>query len=111
MAEKRGGDGTPMEKHQAKKPRLGGYGLSAINFIEHDGKTCTHEVAWPPEYSGQVSTAPPRQKAGPPAKEYAFKLDPFQQTSINCLEAGTYLARRQLFAIFSEVQNIGNWCI
>lgn len=31
---------------------------------------------------------PPPPHAGPPAREYAFKLDPFQQTAANALEAG-----------------------
>lgn len=31
---------------------------------------------------------PPGPRPGPPAKEYPFKIDPFQQTAVNCLEAG-----------------------
>lgn len=31
---------------------------------------------------------PPPPRAGPPAREYPFKLDPFQQTAVNALEAG-----------------------
>lgn len=64
-----------------------------VNVIEIDGKSCTHEVAWPPGQEG--SPLPPPKRAGPPAREYPFKIDPFQQTSINCLEAG---ARRESVA-------------
>ena len=51
-----------------------------------DGRTCTHLTVWP------ESVAPTRR--GPPpkvekrAREYAFDLDPFQYTSINCMEQG-----------------------
>jgi ATP-dependent RNA helicase DOB1 len=31
---------------------------------------------------------PPPSRPGPPARSYEFKIDPFQQTAINCLEAG-----------------------
>uniref|UniRef100_A0A383WJ44 Helicase ATP-binding domain-containing protein n=1 Tax=Tetradesmus obliquus TaxID=3088 RepID=A0A383WJ44_TETOB len=31
---------------------------------------------------------PPQQRPGPPAREYPFQIDPFQQTAINALEAG-----------------------
>jgi ATP-dependent RNA helicase DOB1 len=31
---------------------------------------------------------PPPPHVGPPAREYPFKLDPFQQTAANALEAG-----------------------
>ena len=59
------------------------------NLIEAAGKTCTHEVAWP---SSVVEEAreylPPAKRAGDPAKTFPFCLDPFQQTAINCLEAG-----------------------
>ena len=34
------------------------------------------------------SLLPPPQKPGPPAREFPFKLDPFQQTAISALEAG-----------------------
>jgi ATP-dependent RNA helicase DOB1 len=56
------------------------------NLIEIDGKSCTHEVCWPPGETG--SMAPPPKREGPPAREYPFQLDPFQQTAINCLENG-----------------------
>lgn len=60
------------------------------NYIEIDGKSCTHEVCWPIGVEG--SKAPPPQRKGPPAREYPFKIDPFQQTAINALEAGRRLA-------------------
>lgn len=57
------------------------------NIIEDGcGKTCSHEVAWPPGEQGAAQ--PPPRRAGPPAREYDFPLDPFQQTAVNCLEAG-----------------------
>ncbi|KAI7836432.1 hypothetical protein COHA_009701 [Chlorella ohadii] len=57
-----------------------------VNLIEVDGKSCTHEVAWPPGEEG--SPLPPPARPGPPAREYPFKIDPFQQTAVNALEAG-----------------------
>ncbi|KAJ9531551.1 hypothetical protein QJQ45_014982, partial [Haematococcus lacustris] len=62
------------------KPSVG------CNVVSIDGKQCTHEVAWPPGQSG--STQPPAQREGPPAREYPFPIDPFQQVAINSLEAG-----------------------
>ena len=60
---------------------------TGINVVQgSQGKACTHEVSWPEGLEG--SPLPPQPKAGRPAKEYAFSLDPFQQTAINCLEAG-----------------------
>lgn len=56
------------------------------NVVELDGKSCTHEVAWPPGQTG--SLLPPPKREGPPAREYPFKIDPFQQTAVNALEAG-----------------------
>mmetsp|Transcript_5957 Transcript_5957/g.15823 ORF Transcript_5957/g.15823 Transcript_5957/m.15823 type:complete len:1086 (-) Transcript_5957:281-3538(-) len=56
------------------------------NLIACDGKSCSHEVAWPPGQDG--SPLPPPKREGPPAKQYPFTIDPFQQTSVNCLEAG-----------------------
>ena len=59
-----------------------------VNYIETDGKTCSHAVALP-EGSEDGSTLPPAPRPGPAAKEFPFTLDPFQRTAINCLEAGT----------------------
>ncbi|KAG2483942.1 hypothetical protein HYH03_017262, partial [Edaphochlamys debaryana] len=57
------------------------------NLVEVDGKSCTHEVAWPPGApAGSLLPPPPRE--GPPARVYPFKIDPFQQVAVNCLEAG-----------------------
>ena len=60
---------------------------TGVNVIEIDGKSCTHEVSWPPGQEG--SKLPPARQDAPPAKVYPFKLDPFQQTAINALETGT----------------------
>ncbi|GAB4818279.1 hypothetical protein N2152v2_005325 [Parachlorella kessleri] len=74
----------------AKRARINGNTVAPMpygsNLIEVDGKTCTHEVAWPPGEEGP--SLPPGPRPGPPAKEYPFQIDPFQQTAINCLEAG-----------------------
>jgi ATP-dependent RNA helicase DOB1 len=58
-----------------------------VNYIEIDGKTCTHAVALP-EGSADGSPLPPPSRPGPPAKEFPFTLDPFQRTAIDSLEAG-----------------------
>lgn len=59
---------------------------AGANLIQVNGKTCTHEVAWPPGEQG--SHLPPEKSAAAAAKEYSFPLDPFQQTAINGLERG-----------------------
>ena len=59
-----------------------------VNYIETDGKTCSHAVALP-EGSEDANALPPAPRSGPAAKEFPFTLDPFQRTAINCLEAGT----------------------
>ncbi len=60
-----------------------------INTQQFNNKSCTHEVAWPPDSDPTaVSYAPPPHRPGPPAREYPFPIDPFQQTAIDCLEAG-----------------------
>ncbi|KAK9803050.1 hypothetical protein WJX73_001880 [Symbiochloris irregularis] len=61
---------------------------SQVNLIEAEGKSCTHEVAWPPGAAGSCSSRPPPRKEGESARQYSFALDPFQQTAVNCLEAG-----------------------
>jgi ATP-dependent RNA helicase DOB1 len=74
----------------AKVARLGDDVVAAMpsgaNYIEANGKSCTHEVLWPPGVEG--SMLPPKQRQGAPAREYPFQIDPFQQTAINALEAG-----------------------
>ena len=59
-----------------------------VNYVEIDGKTCTHAVALP-DGTPDARPLPPSARPGPPAKEFPFTLDPFQRTAINCLEAGT----------------------
>jgi ATP-dependent RNA helicase DOB1 len=83
---------APPVKRQKVEPRarLGDDRVAAMpvgqNLIEVDGKSCTHEVCWPPGMAG--SSEPPPRRAGPPAREFPFALDPFQQTAVNALEAG-----------------------
>jgi hypothetical protein len=62
------------------------------NVINIDGKSCTHEVCWPPGQEGSLN--PPPKHGGPAAREYPFQIDPFQATAINCLEAGLCIALR-----------------
>lgn len=45
-------------------------------------ESCTHEVALPPGHEFQ----PLKQPTRPPAKNYKFTLDPFQQQAILCIE-------------------------
>ncbi|EFJ42378.1 hypothetical protein VOLCADRAFT_107315 [Volvox carteri f. nagariensis] len=80
----------PAAPPPAKAARLGGERVAQLpvgaNLVEVDGKSCTHEVAWPPGQEG--STLPPPAREGAPARVYPFKIDPFQQVAVNCLEAG-----------------------
>lgn len=54
-------------------------------------RTCVHEVAVPTDYSPTLDNSIHGTLSSPiftgtPAKTYPFKLDPFQQTSVACLE-------------------------
>ena len=48
-------------------------------------RACVHEVAVPPGFTGDREALLRPRYDGPPAKAYAFALDPFQQTAIACL--------------------------
>ena len=91
MSEKRKADGDglasvpPAKVAKLEEDRIAKLPVGA-NVVELDGKACTHEVAWPPGEEG--SPLPPPKREGPPAREYPFKIDPFQQTAVNCLENG-----------------------
>lgn len=61
-------------------------------IIEISGRSCQHEVAWPGVVEDEGAFLPPAKSTLPPAKQYPFDLDPFQQTAINCLEAGQKLS-------------------
>eukprot|EP00890_Picochlorum_soloecismus_P006631 jgi/Picsp_1/793/NSC_04282-R1_superkiller viralicidic activity 2-like 2 len=85
-----------MEVVQAEKKRrldtvanTGNFVNLKKNVVEHNGKSCLHEVAWPPDQRDENSLLPPGpRKDKHPAREYPFQIDPFQQTAINCMEAG-----------------------
>ncbi|GIM09817.1 hypothetical protein Vretimale_13555 [Volvox reticuliferus] len=83
------GDGVTAPP-AAKAARLSNERVARLpvgaNLVEVDGKSCTHEVAWPPGQEGNM--LPPTPREGPPARVYPFKIDPFQQVAVNCLEAG-----------------------
>jgi hypothetical protein len=48
-------------------------------------KACKHEIAWP---EGEIGRAGAPQEVEKLAHTFPFKLDPFQRTAINALEAG-----------------------
>eukprot|EP00884_Botryococcus_braunii_P015663 jgi/Botrbrau1/2780/Bobra.0164s0057.1 len=77
-------NGELITERLGKAPKLCGQ----VNYIEENGKACTHEVAWPPSSLEDHSYLPPKKRDGPAAKQYPFPLDPFQQTAINALESG-----------------------
>ena len=86
--------GSPGLGHAAKKRRLESQADVARpgtgpNTVEIAGKSCTHEVSWPSNVAEEAREhLPPASRAGDPAKRFPFSLDPFQQTAVNCLEAG-----------------------
>ncbi|EIE21291.1 antiviral helicase [Coccomyxa subellipsoidea C-169] len=88
---KRGRDNSNDVSGPSKQLKLGDVPQytpeGGSNFIEIDGKTCTHAVAWP-EDAKTPNSQPPPARPGPAAKQFPFTLDPFQRTAINCLEAG-----------------------
>ena len=74
---------------QAKLSEDAGVSItSGPQIIEVGGKSCQHEVAWPGRVQDEKAFQPPARSSQPPAKQYPFALDPFQQTAIDCLEAG-----------------------
>lgn len=84
-------DGGEIPNKVAKLPENGEAGWTVTRgpqIIEINGKSCQHEVAWPGVIEDQSAFQPPAKSKLPPAKQYSFSLDPFQQTAINCLEAG-----------------------
>ncbi len=91
---KRGRDNSNDVSGPSKQLKLGDVPQytpeGGSNFIEIDGKTCTHAVAWP-EDAKTPNSQPPPARPGPAAKQFPFTLDPFQRTAINCLEAGAHL--------------------
>ena len=56
------------------------------NVLRDGAKACSHEVVWPDP--DRTDSPVPGARPGPPAKEYAFPLDPFQRASCNILEQG-----------------------
>ncbi|UPR01038.1 ATP-dependent RNA helicase [Chloropicon primus] len=60
-----------------------------VTLVESvDGKTCTHQCVWPEGARPTRQGPPPSIPSHKAAKEYEFKLDPFQYTSMNCMEQG-----------------------
>ncbi|KAK2724137.1 exosome RNA helicase MTR4-like [Artemia franciscana] len=57
-------------------------GPQIITHSIETAESCTHEVACNPDYP----YTPLRDFTGTPAKEYPFKLDPFQQEAIQCIQ-------------------------
>lgn len=49
-------------------------------------KSCVHEVACPPNFTGDREALLRPRYDGERAKQYAFVLDPFQETAVACLE-------------------------
>eukprot|EP00191_Tetraselmis_sp_GSL018_P015096 CAMPEP_0177586164 /NCGR_PEP_ID=MMETSP0419_2-20121207/4917_1 /TAXON_ID=582737 /ORGANISM="Tetraselmis sp., Strain GSL018" /LENGTH=1007 /DNA_ID=CAMNT_0019076019 /DNA_START=41 /DNA_END=3065 /DNA_ORIENTATION=+ len=83
---------TVEDERDSKKPLAASTcALLAIpvktNTIERAGKSCTHQV-FIPEGDERSTSDPPAKLKGPPAREYPFQIDPFQETAINALEAG-----------------------
>lgn len=97
------GDENPQAEPSKKTRRLADDRVAALpigaNLVEFEGKACTHEVAWPPGSSGGSSMPPTAAPGRPPAREYPFKLDPFQQTAINALESGELTLNSRLLYI------------
>ena len=58
--------------------------LPQIETKQLDVVGCAHEVAYADDYDQSELELKPR--SGPPAREYKFTLDPFQERSVMCLD-------------------------
>ena len=58
--------------------------LPQIETKQLDVVGCAHEVAYADDYDQCDLELKPR--SGPPAREYKFTLDPFQERSVMCLD-------------------------
>jgi hypothetical protein len=92
-----------LPQQRLEDDRVAPVGVGA-NLVEMDGKSCSHEVAWPPDQPppSADNLAPPRQRPGPPARLYPFQIDPFQQVAVNALEAGACLEWMGLSSIHTK---------
>jgi len=82
--DKLGPDGAPDVQNAAPRADMTTDILYETYPVEMPGEICTHECVRPARdanASRQVSSV-----AAEPAKTYAYKLDPFQQQAVNCLE-------------------------
>jgi ATP-dependent RNA helicase DOB1 len=83
---------TPAEA--SRPPKVSRWGGSSKVESADDSSTaaesekaCVHAVERPlSESNAEAVPAPTEAAKKPPAKEYKFKLDPFQQQSVDCLE-------------------------
>jgi len=83
------------ERSRVKRPKLGGEesettssaGDGSTVVQSPCGKTCTHLTVFPQGWKGERREGPP-PKVAEPARKYPFNLDPFQYTSMNCMERG-----------------------
>jgi ATP-dependent RNA helicase DOB1 len=63
--------------------------VSNAIVIREGDRTCSHDVAFPPGVSRDVTEViGALQRPTKPAREYPFKLDPFQNQAVLCIENG-----------------------
>jgi primosomal protein N' len=78
----------------SRQPKVSRWGGSSkerdaadVPSVAESDKACLHAVERPlNESSSETVPAATEAAKKPPAKEYKFKLDPFQQQSVDCLE-------------------------
>ena len=82
---------TSDAKHKSSRAGAEWHHGQSGTYIEVGDKSCLHRVAWPRDQEPAQDISVPIYD-GPLAKDYPFELDPFQRTSIACLEHGMQLS-------------------
>ncbi|KAK1266748.1 hypothetical protein QJS04_geneDACA015568 [Acorus gramineus] len=60
---------------------------AALN-VDGEPVACLHDISYPEGYVAPKTSATVGENPKPPAKEFAFSLDPFQSEAIKCLDSG-----------------------
>ncbi|KAK1313776.1 hypothetical protein QJS10_CPA06g01481 [Acorus calamus] len=80
-------DGLPPKKSNMDDVPPSTASAAVLN-VDGEPVACLHDVSYPEGYVAPKTSATVRENPKPPAKEFAFSLDPFQSEAIKCLDSG-----------------------